>query len=167
MLARHEKAVAIRVPSKKSLAAKAKRKAATAAKADEQLEKLSLADAIAVLRVGHSKSRLDGTHTNGSLLQAVEVASPNATYELFIKTEIKSGIAVPKGRVNLPREAKPKTEDKVLVFAEGREAEEAKNAGAHFVGGTELIDGVGPTTSMFGARLNSCSPFPSGYQQSL
>lgn len=70
------------------------------------------------------------------------MASPNNTYELFVKTEIKSGIAVPKGRVNLPREAKPTTEDKVLVFAEGRQAEEAKKAGAHIVGGTELIDGV-------------------------
>lgn len=34
------------------------------------------------------------------------------------------------------------TEDKILVFAEGRKAEEAKKAGAHFVGGPELIDGV-------------------------
>lgn len=34
------------------------------------------------------------------------------------------------------------TEDKILVFAEGRQAEEAKKAGAHFVGGPELIDGV-------------------------
>lgn len=76
-------------------------------------------------------------------LQAVEVASPNNTYELFIKTEIKSGVAVPKGRVNLPREAKPKSEDNILVFAEGRQAEEAKKAGAHIVGGTELIDSVG------------------------
>lgn len=70
------------------------------------------------------------------------MASPNATYELSIKTEIKSGVAVPKGRVNLPREAKPRAEDRILVFAEGRQAEEAKKAGAHIIGGTELIDGV-------------------------
>lgn len=72
----------------------------------------------------------------------MEVASQNATYELYIKTEIKNGVAVPKGRVSLPREAKPKTEDKILVFAEGRLAEEAKRAGAHIVGGPELIEGV-------------------------
>lgn len=82
------------------------------------------------------------TFHSDRILQAVEVASPNNTYELFIKTEIKSGVAVPKGRVNLPREAKAKTEDKVLVFAEGRQAEEARKAGAHIVGGTELVDGV-------------------------
>jgi hypothetical protein len=75
-------------------------------------------------------------------MQAVEVASPNNTYELFVKTEIKSGIAVPKGRVNLPREAKAASEEKILVFAEGRQAEEARKAGAHIIGGTELVDGV-------------------------
>lgn len=70
------------------------------------------------------------------------MASPNNTYELTIKTEIKNGVAVPRGRVNLPREAKPPTEDKILIFAEGRQAEEARKAGAHIVGGTELVDGV-------------------------
>jgi large subunit ribosomal protein L1 len=55
---------------------------------------------------------------------------------------MKNGVAVPKGRVNLPREAKPMSEDKILVFAEGRQAEEAKKAVAHIIGGTELIDGV-------------------------
>jgi large subunit ribosomal protein L1 len=72
----------------------------------------------------------------------VEVSAPNSTYELFIKTEMRNGVAVPKGRVNLPREAKPKNEDKILVFAEGRQAEEAKKAGAHIVGGPELVDAV-------------------------
>lgn len=59
-----------------------------------------------------------------------------------MKTKIGSGTAVPRGRVNLPREPKPKAEDKILVFAEGRQAEEAKRAGAHIVGGPELIEGV-------------------------
>ena len=52
------------------------------------------------------------------------------------------GMAIPKGRINLPREAKIKTKDRVFVFAEGRQAEEAKRAGAEFVGGTDLIDAV-------------------------
>ena len=77
-----------------------------------------------------------------SCLQAVEVASPNCSYELFVKTTLGSGMAVPKGRVSLPREAKPPKEDKILVFAEGKKAEEARKAGAHIVGGTELIEGV-------------------------
>ncbi|KXN88914.1 50S ribosomal protein L1, partial [Leucoagaricus sp. SymC.cos] len=123
-LGKHDKKSTIRIPSKKAAAAKTRRRATLAAAEDAKTEKLTLADAISVL------------------LQAIEVASPNNTYELFIKTEIKSGVAVPRGRVNLPRDAKPRTEDKVLVFAEGRQAEEAKKAGAHIVGGTELIDGI-------------------------
>lgn len=55
---------------------------------------------------------------------------------------MKRGSAIPKGRINLPRQAKAKTKDRVLVFAEGRQAEEAKQAGADIVGGAELIEGV-------------------------
>ncbi|KAF8910043.1 ribosomal protein L1-like protein [Gymnopilus junonius] len=113
----------IRVPSKKAQAAKTRRKAAIAAKENERYLKLTLQDAISVLR-------------------AVEVAFPKSTYELTVKTKIGNGVAVPRGRVSLPREAKPKAEDKILVFAEGRLAEDAKKAGAHIVGGLELIDGI-------------------------
>ena len=74
--------------------------------------------------------------------QAVEVARPYATYELPIKTHLGRGAAVPRGRLNLPREVKPKTKDRVFVFAEGRQAEEAKRAGADFVGGADMIEGV-------------------------
>jgi len=52
------------------------------------------------------------------------------------------GTTIPKGRINLPREAKPKKEDKILVFADGKLAKEARDAGAHFVGGEEMIEGV-------------------------
>lgn len=55
------------------------------------------------------------------------------------------GSPVPTGRINLPREAKPKKETRILVFAEGRQAEEARRAGAHTVGGLELIESVGST----------------------
>ncbi|KDR85632.1 hypothetical protein GALMADRAFT_53656, partial [Galerina marginata CBS 339.88] len=120
---RKASASTIRIPSKKAAAAKARRKAALASKEDERYLKLTLQDAISVLR-------------------AVEVAFPKSTYELTVKTQVGNGAAVPRGRVNLPREAKPKAEDKILVFAEGRLAEDAKKAGAHIVGGPELIDGI-------------------------
>ncbi|KAF9015762.1 ribosomal protein L1-like protein [Cyathus striatus] len=123
LLARKQKTT-IRVPSKQALASKARRKAAAAAAEDAKQQKLTLQEAIAVLR-------------------SVEVASPNCAYELFIKTDFGSGTTVPKGRVALPREPKSnKTEETVLVFAEGRLADEAKKAGAHIVGGVELIDGI-------------------------
>ncbi|KAL0577278.1 hypothetical protein V5O48_004706 [Marasmius crinis-equi] len=120
---KNKNASKIRTPSKKAMAAKEKRRAAKAALADSKLEKLTLKEAIDVLR-------------------AVEVTSPDAMYELYIKTEMGSGVAVPKGRFKLPREAKAQAEDRILVFAEGRQAEEAKKAGAHIVGGPELIDGI-------------------------
>ncbi|KAI0348146.1 ribosomal protein L1 [Trametopsis cervina] len=86
-------------------------------------EKLNLSEAIQVLR-------------------ASEVVSPNATYELTIKTAMGKGITIPKGRFVLPRQAKSQSQDRILVFAEGQIAEEAKAAGADIVGGPELIDGV-------------------------
>ncbi|KAJ3869213.1 ribosomal protein L1-like protein [Lentinula novae-zelandiae] len=121
--ARDKKQSKIRTPSKKALAAKQKRRVAKAALKQGKLEQLSLLDAISTLR-------------------ATEVASPKAMYELYVKTEMGSGVAVPKGRFKLPKEAKARAEETVLVFAEGRQAEEAKKAGAHIVGGIELIEGI-------------------------
>lgn len=81
----------------------------------------------------------DGRTSN---LQAVETTRPYATYELTVKTQMGRGSTIPKGRINLPREAKVKTKDRVLVFAEGRQAEGAKRAGAEFVGGVEMVEAV-------------------------
>ena len=62
--------------------------------------------------------------------------------ELVIKTAMPKGTTIPKGRLVWPREAKPQSEETILVFAEGRQADEAKRAGAHIVGGLELVDDV-------------------------
>ena len=62
--------------------------------------------------------------------------------ELVIKTAMPKGTTIPKGRLTWPREAKPQSEDRILVFAEGRQADEARRAGAHIVGGLELVDDV-------------------------
>ncbi|KAI0375466.1 ribosomal protein L1 [Pilatotrama ljubarskyi] len=109
--------------TKKQLAIKERKRAKKTKKSIYDNEKLTLADAINVLR-------------------AVEVASPNATYELVVKTEMGKGSTIPKGRFNLPRETKPQAKDRILVFAEGRQAEEAKKAGADIVGGLELVEGI-------------------------
>lgn len=87
------------------------------------------------------KSRFRECHANNAT-QALEVGSPNAGYELVIKTALGNGTTIPKGRYSLPRETKKATNDKILVFAEGRVAEEARRAGADIVGGPELADGV-------------------------
>lgn len=57
-LAARHKQPKIRIPSKKALAAKARRRAAAASKFDEQAEKLSLMEAISVLRVSNNRRRL-------------------------------------------------------------------------------------------------------------
>ncbi|KAL5519194.1 hypothetical protein ACEPAH_877 [Sanghuangporus vaninii] len=132
-----EKVKARPAPTKAKLAARERKKALKAKKSVYDNEKIPLTDAINILR-------------------AVEVAKPNATYELVIKTEMRRGSAVPKGRFNLPREVKAKTKDRVLVFAEGRQAEEAKRAGADFVGGTELIEGV--ANGRYPATVFLCTP---------
>ncbi|KIJ22150.1 hypothetical protein PAXINDRAFT_63981, partial [Paxillus involutus ATCC 200175] len=77
-----------------------------------------------------------------SVLRAVEVARPNSTYELVIRTAMSRGAPIPTGRINLPREAKPRKEYRILVFAEGRQADEARRAGAHVVGGLDLVEAV-------------------------
>lgn len=125
------------------MASKSRRRAEKAAKLIDHSEDMTLSNAIAVLRVRNvsSESTLTVSHESPTH-QAVEVGHPNTAYEVFVKTEIRNGVAVPKGRINLPREAKNRTKDKILVFAEGRQAEEALKAGADIVGGPELIDAV-------------------------
>ncbi|KAJ7016845.1 ribosomal protein L1-like protein [Mycena alexandri] len=113
-----------KIPSKKAMAAKIRRRLAKEARLVDHSDDMTLDAAIAVLR-------------------AVEVARPHGAYELYVKTDLRgAGIAVPKGRINIPREPKPKAEDTIMVFAEGRPAEEAKRLGAQIVGGTEMIEGV-------------------------
>ncbi|CCM03774.1 uncharacterized protein FIBRA_05921 [Fibroporia radiculosa] len=135
VLARREKKVA--TPTKKQLAAKARKKSLKTRKSIYDSEKMTLEDAIAVLR-------------------AVEVAAPNATYELVVKTEMTKGTTIPKGRYSLPREAKAQTKDRILVFAEGKQAEEARSAGADIVGGPELVDGI--ISGRHQASMFLCTP---------
>lgn len=52
-----------------------------------------------------------------------------------------------RGRVSLPRDAR-KDEEIVLVFAVGELAEQAKAAGAKYVGGEDLIPLVSPESSL-------------------
>jgi len=91
-----------------------------------------------------------------SRIQAVEVAAPNSTYELVVKTEMTKGTTIPKGRFSLPREAKSQSRDRILVFAEGKIAEEARKAGADIVGGPELVDGV--ISGRHQASMFLCTP---------
>jgi len=145
LFARKEKKIP--TPTKKQLAAKARKKALKVRKHIYDSEKMPLQDAIAVLRVRRYSGRRAVRYSRTS--QAVEVARPNATIELVIKTAMPKGTTIPKGRLTWPREAKPQSEERILVFAEGRQADEAKRAGAHIVGGLELVDDVGAKIPLF------------------
>lgn len=75
-------------------------------------------------------------------------------------TAMPKGAAVPKGRLTWPREPTARPEERVLVFAEGREAEEAKRAGAYVVGGLELVDDVSSLLNTLFSRLIPSNFFP-------
>ena len=140
LFARKERKIPI--PTKKQLAAKARKRALKVRKHIYDSEKMRLQDAVAVLRVSTGDFVRCAVRYS-RVPKAVEVARPNATLELVIKTAMPKGTTIPKGRLTWPREAKSQSEERVLVFAEGRQADEAKRAGAHVVGGLELVDDVG------------------------
>ncbi|QRV97600.1 ribosomal protein L1p/L10e family [Ceratobasidium sp. AG-Ba] len=71
-------------------------------------------------------------------LRAVEVDSPISAYELHIKTQFTRGQAPLRGRIALPRDPRTRAET-VLVFADGKAAQDARAAGAAHVGGEELV----------------------------
>lgn len=73
--------------------------------------------------------------------QALSVSSPFSAYEIEIVTKFDKSAPPLRGRMSLPRDPR-KTEEVVLVFAEGGKAVEAREAGAAFVGGEELIQKV-------------------------
>lgn len=106
---------------------------------------MTLSDAATVLKVSLSENAvIYKLLTKESIhWQAVEVSSPRAAYELSVLTHFAKGSAAPRGRVSLPHD--PRTgEEKILVFADGKNAEVAKKLGAAYVGGEELIDSVRP-----------------------
>lgn len=74
------------------------------------------------------------------ILKAFEVGEPTHTIEAHIHCKIEKGTQIIRGSVILPRAIKE--ESTVLVFATGKQAEDAKKAGAHYVGGEELVEKV-------------------------
>ncbi|CAE6470548.1 unnamed protein product [Rhizoctonia solani] len=73
--------------------------------------------------------------------RSVEAGRPLSAYELHIKTQFTRGQAPLRGRIALPRDPRTRGET-VLVFAEGKAAQDAREAGAAHVGGEELIPKV-------------------------
>ncbi|CAE6441092.1 unnamed protein product [Rhizoctonia solani] len=79
--------------------------------------------------------------TEDELKKSVEAGRPLSAYELHIKTQFTRGQAPLRGRIALPRDPRTRGET-VLVFADGKAAQDAREAGAAHVGGEELIPKV-------------------------
>ncbi|CAE6401191.1 unnamed protein product [Rhizoctonia solani] len=77
-------------------------------------------------------------YTEKELQKSVETGRPLSAYELHIKTQFTRGQAPLRGRIALPRDPRTRGET-VLVFAEGKAAQDARDAGAAYVGGEELV----------------------------
>jgi large subunit ribosomal protein L1 len=74
------------------------------------------------------------------ILKAVEVGRPQHQFEMHVQCKIEKSTPPIRGSISLPRGVKQ--EASILVFAEGKKAEEARSAGAAYVGGQELIEQV-------------------------
>ncbi|CAG8536105.1 9016_t:CDS:2, partial [Dentiscutata heterogama] len=92
-----------------------------------------------------------------SLIKAVEVGKPNSTWELHVELKLEKGAPPIRGSIFLPRPMS-KT-NKFLVFAKGAKAQEALEAGAHMVGGDELITEIANGTFKF-EDINKCLATP-------
>ncbi|KAF8711655.1 ribosomal protein, partial [Rhizoctonia solani] len=77
-------------------------------------------------------------HGTNHWFMSVEASRPLSAYELHIKTQFTRGQAPLRGRIALPRDPRTRGET-VLVFAEGKAAQDAREAGAAYVGGEELV----------------------------
>ncbi|KAG2177731.1 hypothetical protein INT43_002978 [Umbelopsis isabellina] len=74
------------------------------------------------------------------VIKAAEVGRPQHQLEMHVQCKIEKSTPPIRGSIILPRNVKQ--EATILVFAEGKKAEEARAAGATYVGGHELIEQV-------------------------
>ncbi|KAI8147963.1 ribosomal protein L1-like protein [Fennellomyces sp. T-0311] len=92
------------------------------------------------------------------VLKAFEVGHPSHQIEAHVQCKIEKSTPLIRGSVVLPRSIKQ--EATVLVFATGKQAEDAKAAGAHFVGGQELIEKVQNGELKFDKCISTPQMFP-------
>ena len=92
------------------------------------------------------------------VLHAFEVGNPQHQIEAHIQCKIEKSTPLIRGSVVLPRNIKQ--EATILVFATGKQAEEATAAGAQFVGGQELIEKVQNGELKFDKCISTPAMFP-------
>jgi large subunit ribosomal protein L1 len=93
-----------------------------------------------------------------NILKAFEVGNPSHQIEAHVQCKIEKSTPLIRGSLVLPKSIKQ--EATILVFATGKKAEEAKAAGAHFVGGEELIERVQAGELKFDKCIATPQMFP-------
>ncbi|GAN10207.1 50S ribosomal protein L1 [Mucor ambiguus] len=94
-----------------------------------------------------------------NILKAFEVGNPSHQIEAHVQCKIEKSTPLIRGSLVLPKSIKQ--EATILVFATGKKADEAKAAGAHFVGGEEMIEKVQSGELKFDKCIATPQMFPS------
>ncbi|KAI8875714.1 ribosomal protein L1 [Backusella circina FSU 941] len=92
------------------------------------------------------------------ILKAFEVGYPSHQIEAHVQCKIEKSTPLIRGTLVLPKNIKQ--EATILVFATGKKAEEAKAAGAQFVGGEEMIEKVQAGELKFDKCIATPQMFP-------
>ncbi|RUS19469.1 ribosomal protein L1-like protein [Endogone sp. FLAS-F59071] len=93
------------------------------------------------------------------VLQAVEVGNPNHKIEMHLECKIEKSTPPIRGSIILPNSLAQESV-RILVFAEGNKAEEARAAGAQIVGGAELIEQIQNGELQFDKCISTHAMFP-------
>lgn len=92
------------------------------------------------------------------VLKAMEVGHPSHQIEAHIQCKIEKSTPLIRGSLVLPKSIKQ--EATIVVFATGKKAEEARAAGAQYVGGEELIEQVQKGELKFDKCISTPQMFP-------
>ncbi|KAI8343399.1 ribosomal protein L1-like protein [Chlamydoabsidia padenii] len=92
------------------------------------------------------------------VLKAMEVGHPSHQIEAHIQCKIEKSTPLIRGSLVLPKSIKQ--EATIVVFATGKKAEEARAAGAQYVGGEELIEQVQKGEFKFDKCISTPQMFP-------
>ncbi|KAF9329704.1 hypothetical protein BG006_007243 [Podila minutissima] len=96
-----------------------------------------------------------------AVIKAKEVAKPNHLVEVHIQTNTKAEKHSQPIRTSVLLQKPIKQESVILVFAEGKLAEEARASGANIVGGPELIKEVEEGKHKFDKCISTPGMYPS------
>ncbi|KAI8093379.1 ribosomal protein L1-like protein [Halteromyces radiatus] len=97
-------------------------------------------------------------HQALKVLKAMEVGHPSHQIEAHIQCKIEKSTPLIRGSLVLPKSIKQ--EATIVVFATGKKAEEARAAGAQYVGGEELIEQVQKGEIKFDKCISTPQMFP-------